>query len=231
MKNFKKLLVLALAFVLVLSLAACGPEEDPDEDAEATVAPYKNGITDVQLGNYYIKYNVTQLVIKEDEEGDPVADENGTYIQEEKTTTYVEVGYQGLYLKSTDGGETFQFDTAATPCFSVVSQSDPRGLFSSFAQFTGNTDKLSELGKETVAGLETTHYQYKSGLYNYHMYVNDEYQVTLKYVNEGTMNVELKNMEVLELSFGTINADGGYDFAEFQAKVVTPAPATEAPEA
>ena len=223
MKDLKKILVILLALCLMFSIAACGNEDEIDEaDADATVAPYMASITPDQLSNYVIKYSVTEKTFITDEDGNYISTEDGTYQSEEITTNYVEVGYSGILLKSNDGGETFRLDQTATSCFSVVSQDDNRGLLSSFAQFTNNQDQLKDLGKETVAGLETTHYQYKNGMFNYHMYVNDDYNITLKYESEGDM---AKKMEVTELVFGAIDsADGTYKIADFQAKLVTPAP-------
>lgn len=227
MKDLKKLIVLLLVGVMAFSLAACqNGEENEGGNTQPTNPPYKDttsGLSDTQLSNYYLKFNATETVTLTDEEGNYITDENGAYVTEEQTTTYVEVGYSGLYLLSEDGGESF--NVVGTSSFGVSSQTSIFGTFSSHKQYEASGTELENRGTETIANLETTHYYYKSGPMEIEMYVNADYDVCLKYSKKGIGAME---MEVQELQFGIVGQDG-YKFEDFYAKIATPAP-TEVPE-
>ena len=223
MKNLMKLVVLALAAVMVLSFAAC--EKDPD-GAQATPRPTpKSKVVDIsaeQMNNYYVAYTVTKA-------GEMIQDEAGNWIEKKDATSYVEVGYSSVVLNSEDGGESFTVGSAQ--CFQSVSgiENQPKSVFSVHMNY--EKDQLEKKGTETVAGKECTIYYFKSGPMEINMYVDESFGTTcmcLKYVVTGYMP---QTIEVTELKFGAINAEDGYEFVNFQSKVATPAPAEEAPAA
>jgi len=240
MKNVKRTLVIVLTLAIAFSMVACGG----NSEGEATVAPVVSdvtpvpdystlaGLSDEQLANYIVKYSVTTIQYVTDENGENVQDEFGVYKTEQQTKDYIEVGFTGYIIKSSDGGASFALDASQTSCFTIESQNDPRGLFSANAKFE-NYDELTKGATGTVAGLPTTTYTYKSGMFfNYDMYINEDYKITLKYVNNldpASISVGgFVSMEVTELTFGTVTNEL---FQEYFAKQATPAPAPEAPAA
>lgn len=224
MKTFGKLLVLALAFVMVLSFAACG--EDPNAGSAATPRPipklYIVDISPEQSSNYYVAYTVTKS-------GEMVQDENGNYVEKKDATSMVEVGYSGLVLESADGGQSYKLGT--TQCFNSTSsiETQPKSVFSVHMNY--DKAQLENKGTATVAGKECTHYYYKNGLMEINMYVDETFGTTgmcLKYEAVGYMP---QTIEITELKFGVVNSEPGYEFVNFQSKVATPEPAEEAPAA
>lgn len=221
MKKAIKVIGLALsAALIVTSFAACGdePGNEVNNSPKATIAPTPT-IPGPLLSNYVVKYTVTETVTEN------VQKEDGSEALEtfEKSTNYVQVGYQGMYFNSTDDGATYSIGDASV--FAVESQTDPRGFFTAHNKLLTSTDKVENLGEETVAGHKTTHYHYKNGLFDYDLYVSDELCLTLKYVSNSEPKKSLVVTEILE---GAVDSQEGWSFTDINNKVVTPAP-TEAP--
>lgn len=220
MKKAIKVIGLALsAMLIVASFAACNNNKGgADATPRATAVPTPT-IPGTLLSNYVVKYSVTETVTEN------VTKEDGTTSLDtfEKTTNYVQVGYQGMYFNSTDNGETYSMGDASV--FAIESQTDPRGFFTAHNKLLSSTEKVENLGNETVAGHETTHYHYKNGLFDYDLYVSDELCLTLKYVSNSEPKKSLVVTEILE---GAVDSQDGWSFIDIQGKVVTPAP-TEAP--
>lgn len=223
MKTLKTLLVLALAVAMVLSFAACGDSNEPATmTPRPTPKPTTVDISAEQLNNYYVAYTVTKA-------GELVLDENGQYVEKKDATTFVEVGYSSVVLVSEDGGESFQ--VGSTQCFNSTSDitTQPKSVFSVHMNY--EKSELENKGTETVAGKECTHYYYKNGLMEVHMYVDDTFGtsgICLKYEAVGYMP---QTIEVTDLKFDVVNVEEGYEFVNFQSKVATPAPAEEVPAA
>ncbi len=223
MKTLKTLLVLALAVAMVLSFAACGGNNEPATmTPRPTPKPTTVDISAEQLNNYYVAYTVTKA-------GELVLDENGQYVEKKDATTFVEVGYSSVVLVSEDGGESFQ--VGSTQCFNSAADitTQPKSVFSVHMNY--EKSELENKGTETVAGKECTHYYYKNGLMEVHMYVDDTFGtsgICLKYEAVGYMP---QTIEVTELKFDVVSVEEGYEFANFQSKVATPAPAEEVPAA
>ncbi len=222
MKKAIKVIGLALsAALIVASFAACGGDKNPGatNSPKATAQPTPT-IPGTLLSNYVVKYTVTETVTENVEKEDG----SKQYETFEKTTNYVQVGYQGMYFNSTDGGETYTMGDASV--FAVESQTDPRGFFTAHNKLLTSTEKVENLGEDTVAGHKTTHYHYKNGLFDYDLYVSDELCLTLKYVSNAEPKKSLVVTEILE---GAVDSQDGWNFIDIQGKVVTPAPA-ETPE-
>ncbi len=224
MKNLKKLLVFAMVAIMALMVVACGDNGGEEPTPAARVTPKLNviDISAEQMNNYYVAYTVTKA-------GEMIQDENGNYVEKKDATGYVEVGYSSVVLTSKDGGESFTLGSAQ--CFQNIGaiETTPQSVFNIHLNY--EKSELENKGKETVAGKECTHYYYKNGLMQYNMYVDETFGSTgicLKFVAEG---YNPQTIEVTELKFGCINNEDGYKFADFQAKVATPAPPSEAPAA
>lgn len=226
MKNLKKLLVLALVAIMALSVVACGGNEDDDEGNNPAERPTpKINVVDVsaeQMNNYYVAYTVTKA-------GEMVQDENGNYVEKTDATSYIEIGYSSVVLSSKDGGTSYAL--GSTQCFQNTGaiETTPQSVFGVHLNY--EKSELENKGKETVAGKECTHYYFKNGLMQYNMYVDESFGTTgicLKFVAEG---YNPQTIEVTELKFGCINTEEGYSFVDFQSKVATPAPASDAPAA
>ena len=220
MKKAIKVIGLALsAALIVASFAACKDNKGGDTNSpKATIAPTPT-IPAALLSNYVVKYTVVENVTEN------VKHDDGTTSLDtfDKTTNYVQIGYQGMYFNSSDGGETYQMGDVSV--FGIESQTDPRGFFSAFNKLANADAKLENMGNEKVAGYDTTHYHYKNGLFNYDLYVSDELCLTLKYVSNSDPK---KSLVVTELLQGAVESQEGWSFADIQSKVVTPAP--EVPE-
>ena len=223
MKTLKTLLVLALAVAMVLSFAACGGNNEPATmTPRPTPKPTTVDISAEQLNNYYVAYTVTKA-------GELVLDENGQYVEKKDATTFVEVGYSSVVLVSDDGGESFQ--VGSTQCFNSAADitTQPKSVFSVHMNY--EKSELENKGTETVAGKECTHYYYKNGLMEVHMYVDETFGasgICLKYEAVGYMP---QTIEVTDLKFDVVNVEEGYKFVNFQSKVATPAPVEEVPAA
>jgi hypothetical protein len=221
MKLFKRILVLALMAVMVLTMVACGGDKTDagNNGPVATPKPTpKLLICDLepqQLTNYYVEYTVTETI-------------DGV----ETTRNVVEVCYSTVILRSQDGGETFAYDMSGVACFTVTDTAKESSFFSSHIRY--EKDQLQNKGTETVAGKECTYYYFKNGLFKYHMYVDETVGstgMTLKYIDEkvdGNGNILPTTIEVTKLEFGTMDTA---KFTEYTTKVVTPATAEPAPEA
>ena len=227
MKTFRNLLVLVLALTMVLSLAACdGSEDEAGITPRPTPKLYTVDISAEELNNYYVAYTVTKS-------GEMVQDESGNYVEKKDATNFVEIGYSSIVLSSENGGETFV--AGSTQCFNSTADisTQPKSLFSVHMNYEDakKEGKLENKGTETVAGKDCTHYYYKNGLMEVHMYVDESFGSTgmcLKYEAVGYMP---QTIEVTELKFGVINTEEGYEFVNYQTKVATPEPVEEAPAA
>ena len=223
MKTLKKILVLMLALAMVLSFAACGKDGDDTNNPAATPRPTaKNYTVDIsaeQLNNYYVAYTVTKA-------GELVLDENNQYVEKKDATNYVEVGYSSVVLVSEDGGASFK--VGSTQCFNSTADitTQPKSIFSVHMNY--DKAELENKGTETVAGKECTHYYFKNGLMEVHMYVDETFGtsgICLKYEAVGYMP---QTIEVTDLKFDVVNVEEGYEFVTFQSKVATPEPADAA---
>lgn len=216
MKKTIKVIGLMLATVTAVAFVGCGDNTNVGGgDASATptaVAPTPvPGLTVTDLANYYVKYTV---------ETESVDAATGETVKE--TSNNAEAGYSGMYFASTDDGESFV--SSQSSCFGIESTTDPRGWFNAHKTYLYNDsakEKVTEEGKETVAGHETTHYHYKNGLFDIDFWVWEDMHVTLKYVN----NRDQQSLTVTELEFGIIGNKEGYSFLDIQNKLATPAPA------
>lgn len=220
MKTLKTLLVLALAATMVLSFAACGGnDEQPSLTPRPTPKPTTVDISAEQLNNYYVAYTVTKA-------GELVLDENNQYVEKKDATNYVEVGYSSVVLVSEDGGASFK--VGSTQCFNSTADitTQPKSIFSVHMNY--DKAELENKGTETVAGKECTHYYFKNGLMEVHMYVDETFGtsgICLKYEAVGYMP---QTIEVTDLKFDVVNVEEGYEFVTFQSKVATPEPADAA---
>ena len=234
MKTLKKILVLVLALALVFSFVACDGEETPaNQDANQTEVkrtprptpkPQIVDITAEQLNNYYVAYSVTKT-----DATVMVQDENGNYVPKTEAANYVEVGFSNLVLESKDGGETFAI--GGSQCFNSTADITqyPKTIFNVHMNY--EKAELENKGTETVAGKECTHYYYKNGLLEAHMYVDETFGTTGICLKYEAVGYAPQVIEVTELKFGVINNEEGYEFATFQSKQATPAPVEEAPAA
>lgn len=224
MKNLKKLLVFAMVAIMALMVVACGGNGEEEATPKPRVTP-KINVVDIsaeQMNNYYVAYTVTKA-------GEMIQDENGNYVEKTDATNYVEIGYSSVVLSSKDGGTSFTL--GSSQCFQNTGaiETTPQSVFNVHMNY--EKSELENKGKVTVAGKECTHYYFKNGLMQYNMYVDESFGSTgicLKFVAEG---YNPQTIEVTELKFGCINTDAGYEFVNFQSKVATPAPASEAPAA
>lgn len=201
MKTLKKIVLLALAVIMVLSMVACQPKPDPNEGTptpKPTPALLVCDVTDDQLMNYYVKYTVTE---------------------NNETKECVEVGYSNIVLKSEDGGESFKVFSLDQACFTLSNADVDASFFSAHLRY--EKDQFENKGTENVAGKDCTHYFFKNGLFKYHLYVDENFNttgITLKFVDEKTDfegNPTPKTLEVKELLFGVIDKQDGYSFSEF----------------
>ncbi len=208
MKTLKKLMLLALAVIMVFSMVACGGNENEDNnDATPTPKPTpKVLVCDVdndQLMNYYVKYTVTE---------------------NDKTTEFVEVGYSNIILKSEDGGESFRIAALGQACFTLTDADIDASFFSAHLRY--DKDQFENQGTENVAGKDCTHYFFKNGLFKYHIYVDETFNttgMTLKFVDEKTDHtgaIKAKTIEVKEIKFDVINKEAGYNFTDFNDRIV-----------
>ena len=214
MKTLKKIVLLALAVIMVFSMVACnekpqntdGPAGDPTP--KPTPALLICDVDATQLNNYFVKYTVTE------------PDADGTT----KSTTYVEVSYSGIILTSVDGGQTYTLSATGQSCFTVTSTNLDASLFSRHLLYS--KDQLENQGTENVAGVDCTHYFFKNGLFKYHFYVDESFGstgMTLKFVDEQMDhmgNQKTKTIVVDELKFDVINKQDGYSFDSFN--LITP---------
>ena len=224
MKTFKRIMVLALAVIMVLSMVACGKTETAENNPTnkpATVTPrtYICDVTAGQINNYIVKYTVTRT--------ETLADADGVYRDQEVTTKNVEVGYSAIILTSQNDGETFKVGNASS--FTISDANDTRSFFAAHMRY--NKDQLENKGTEVINGVTTTHYYFKNGLIKIHLYVDESFGttgMTVKYVDEG-MNKQ--TIEITELKFDVISKEEGYDFVDFQSKVAVDTPAPAEPQA
>lgn len=213
MKTFKKIICLALIAVLALSIVACdNGKKGPEKTPKPTPEPIGIKLPDGAIENYYLEYTVTEPMAEE------IVDENGQITYGEvtnKTTNVVEVSYSSLILRSTNGGETFEFEASSTPSFAIVSTNDARGAFSAYCSYKVAGNNLENQGKENVAGIECDKYHYKNGLMNITMWVDPETDMCMKYQAEG---YQPKTVEITTLKFNVIETPG-YEFVNYQSKV------------
>lgn len=213
MKTFKKIVLLALAVVMVFSMVACdktpqGSNDPAEETPKPTPALLICDVDATQLNNYFVKYTVTEAT----------ADGAST------STTYVEVSYSGVILTSNDGGQTYTISATGQSSFSLTDVNVDGSIFSRHLLY--NKDQLEAQGTETVAGIETTHYFFKNGLFKYHFYVDETFGstgMTLKFVDEKMDhmgNQSTKTIAVDEIKFDVINKQDGYSFDSFN--LITP---------
>lgn len=214
MKTFKKIVLLALAVVMVFSMVACnekpqgGDQTGSDPTPKPTPALLICDVDATQLNNYYVSYNVTDVAT------------DGT------TTTkkYVEVSYSGIILTSADGGATFTISATGQSCFSLTDVNNDGSVFSRHLLYS--KDQLENQGTENVAGVDCTHYFFKNGLIKYHLYVDESFGTTgmnLKFVDEKMDhmgNQSTKTIVVEKLLFDVIDKQEGYSFDSFN--LVTP---------
>ena len=201
MKKMRALLTAVSVLTVACCLAACGDnsgKNDPNTSATPVPTPVERVSTmdEEKLNNYKITYKVTKPVNTQDADG--------KYINVPETSEYMEVGFDGSYLVSEDGGKKYYSEDNA--CFIVSSQSNARGWFSAHKVY--DKADLKEIGTETVAGFETTHYQYKQGLFDIHMYVAKDFDATIKYENiDSTDEGSTTSLVVESLEFGTLDED------------------------
>ncbi len=217
MKTFKKIVLLALAVIMVFSMVACNETPSNTDPGEETPKPTPQvlicDLDATQLNNYYVSYTVTE----------PAAD--GSTV----TKKYVEVSYSGVILTSTDGGETFTIAATGQSSFALTDANLDGSFFSSHLRY--DKDQLENQGTETVAGISCTHYFFKNGLFKYHLYVDESFNttgMTLKFVDERTDhmgNMSTKTIEVEKILFDVINKQEGYNFDSFN--LVMPEEPTE----
>ena len=208
MKTFKKIVLLALAVVMVFSMVACDKNQGgskADATPKPTPAMLVCDVDATQLNNYYVKYSVIEAA----------ADGTNT------TTTFVEVSYEGILINSVDGGATFAFSATGQSTFALTDANNDGSIFSRHLLY--NKDQLENQGTETVAGVECAHYFFKNGLFKYHLYVDESFNstgMTLKFVDEKIDHMgqpSTRTIVVEELKFGTIDEA---TFASFN--IVTP---------
>lgn len=211
MKTFKKIVLLALAVVMVFSMVACnktpqgGGQAGGDPTPKPTPAMLVCDIDPTQASNYFVKYSVTETV----------ADGTST------TNTFVEVSFEGIILTSVDGGQTYTISATGQSCFSLTDVNVDASVFSRHLLYT--KDQFENQGTEKVAGIDCTHYFFKNGLFKYHFYVDESFNttgMTLKFVDEKMDhmgNLNTKTIAVEEIKFGSIDEA---TFASFN--IVTP---------
>ena len=216
MKSLKKTMAFVLIGCLLIAAAACqgGGQESPrptqPSDQSGLEDFVSEGITAEHIANYVIRYKVT---------APKTLTNNDSFVTEDITTEYLEVGCGGVVLGSQDGGETFYFVDGGS-CFSVTRQDDDRGLLNAHIQYRKSGETLDQLSGEQVCGYDTTHYYYKSGMFQIHMYVSRELDITLKYVSEGAND---KTFEVIELQFGVVDEEGSpYQLQDMINKIPVP---------
>lgn len=202
MKTLKKIVLLALAVIMVFSMVACdqGNTDKGEETPKPTPQVLVCDLDATQLNNYYVKYTVTEPA------------EDGSTV----TTTYVEVSYSGVILTSADGGETFTIAATGQSSFALTDANLDASFFAAHLRY--NKDQLENQGNETVAGISCTHYFFKNGLFKYHIYVDESFNttgMTLKFVDEKTDhmgNLTTKTIAVESILFDVINKQEGYSF-------------------
>lgn len=217
MKTFKKIVLLALAVVMVFSMVACnekpqGNNPTGNPTPKPTPALLVCDVDSTQLNNYYVSYTVTETA----------ADGTAT------TKEYVEVSYSGIILTSADGGKTYTTSATGQSCFALTDTKNDGSVFSRHLLYS--KDQLENQGTEKVAGIDCTHYFFKNGLFKYHLYVDESFNttgMTLKFVDEKTDHMgqmSTKTISVEKILFDVIDKQEGYSFNSFT--IVTPQPAT-----
>lgn len=201
MKTFKKIVLLALAVIMVFSMVACnekpqgGGEQGGDPTPKPTPTLLVCDVDATQLNNYFVKYTVTETA----------ADGTST------TNTFVEVSYSGIIITSADGGQTYTISATGLSCFALTDANVDASVFSRHLIYT--KDQLENQGTEKVAGIDCTHYFFKNGLFKYHLYVDESFNttgMTLKFVDEKMDhmgNQSTKTITVDEIKFGSIDQD------------------------
>lgn len=207
MKTFKKIVLLALAVIMVFSMVACNDEPANTDEATATPKPTPAllvcDLDADQLNNYYVSYAITETA----------ADGTST------TKEFVEVGYSNVILKSEDGGASYTINASGQACFTLSDASNDSSFFSAHMRY--DKTQFENQGTENVAGKDCTHYFFKNGLFKYHLYVDESFNttgMTLKFVDEKTDHTGAavaKTIEVKELMFDVINKQEGYSFDSF----------------
>lgn len=224
MKKFKTLAVMLLAIVLAFTCVACGEQQKPttkrDNDGkdESTKIERSAGLTDEQLENYVVEYTVIR----------PVASSENEAITVYEPFYAKEVAFGG-YRQTTNAKKADAiYKTVENSSFTYTDTEDYRGNFAAHKRYLldeTQKDNVTEIGTETVAGIETKHYQYKSGLFNIHFWVAEEYDLSIKYEEHETNNMGMdqvvKGLEVTSLEFGNVTQ------AMFDA-CPTPTPAPDA---
>ncbi len=220
MKILKSLFVAMLVVVMAFSMVACGGNGgEAGGTAQPTVKPTPVSmavkLTQEQMNNYYVEFDIV-------EKGAMEQDKDGNYVEVEKTTSIVELGLDGIILRSVNGGQTFGLDASGNISMLSVEDisKDKKAFFSAHKKYFQNPEDLENKGTETVCGMETTHYFYKNGLFNIHMWVNEELDMTVKFEDEGYYKFKA---EIKKIEFGAINTPG-YMFDDFKAKIPTPKP-------
>ena len=211
MKNLKKLLVLLLAATMVFSLVACGGNDSTDtgnnDDKRGDSNPIDRtvGLTEEQLENYNVEFTVNRPQSIHDEVSDK-------YMEIVEPFYAREVSFEGYRHSTNATSDNALYTPRDNSCFTYTDQDDYRGWFAAHKQYTGddvNADKLTLIGEEKIAGLDTKHYQFKMGIYDIHFWVCEEYDLTIKYEyyekDFNTMQFVLKkSLEVTKLEFGTV---------------------------
>lgn len=220
MKNFKKIMAVALIALLAVAAIACTKDGGDENKGGATVTaaptPYVRSVklTPQQLNNYIVKYDVKK------ESTELVQDETGAYVPLDPTVDSItEVGYSAMILRSTDNGTSFNLDPAGVSCFAITNTADDRSFFT--AHFNYDEAQLVDKGTETVAGIECKHYYFKSGLIEIDMYVDLTTDMCLKYENKMTKT----SIEVTSIEFEKVDT-AGYEWANYIALIPTPEPVT-----
>ena len=220
MKNLKKLLVLLLALVMVFSLVACGDKSGTGSSGDSGSSDDKRGdsnpidrtvgLTDEQLENYVIEFNVIKPVSFEDESGKVLEISDEFYIRE--------VGFEleGYRHSSNAKSDNIIYIPCDNSCFTYTDQDDYRGWLAAHKQYLDdgvNADKVTLVGEEKVAGFDTKHYQFKMGIFDIHFWVYEEYDLTVKYeyyekdFNKNPVQFVLKKgLEITSIEFGTMSA-------------------------
>ncbi len=208
MKAFKKIMLLALAVIMVFSMVACNDTPDNTDEATPTPKPTPKVLAcDVdqdQLNNYYVEFTIT---------------DGG------ETKKIIELGYSAVILRSEDGGETFNVVPSGQASFTLTDAYNDSSFFSSHLRYEKN--QFENQGTETVAGKECTHYFFKNGLFKYHFYVDESFNttgMTLKFVDEKvdvTGASLTKTIVVEKILFDVIDQDPAYSFASFSDKIPT----------
>ncbi|MBR2860386.1 MAG: hypothetical protein IKB86_00915 [Clostridia bacterium] len=213
MKNFKKLIGVMLIAVIAFAMVACdgngkGGNPTPLPTIKPTPVSLAAKITEEQLNNYYVTYEITTKVTEQDK--------NGVWGEHDDVLKCVEAGLDGATVKSTDNAVSFKYDDNGNSSFLITETTNRNSFFSAHNRY--KLDELENKGTETVAGFETTHYYYENGLYKVHMWVANDFDLTLKFEDWGYAKF---SAEVKELTFGEVTEE---DFLDYAARVATPVP-------